>query len=107
MNNYQRSTSAPSWLFALACIALVGGIIGALVLGNSYGELSGAMAWAVFWSGLCSFAFFGALGAIVERLTDIRYLIALQVKGDAPDVAGVASTPSPKPPGSLNDATIR
>lgn len=64
-------------LKTLAILCLVGGFFGAFAaVGSGAGGAVGAASLA---AGITSFAFFLALGAVIERLTSIRYMMSVAV----------------------------
>lgn len=102
---YPRSSNAPTWLNLAAILFLVFGIIAGLVFGQTtfggdfYSSQATWTGWAFFAGGFGGFVFFAGMGAVVGRLTDIRYLAALQVedKLDALQAAESASDAQPSP----------
>ena len=87
---YPQRTSAPTWLYMLACLSLVGGILA----GAGVGTENGPEGWAIFASGLAGFVVCGFFGAVVLRLTDIRYLLALQTQDELAEPDEAAARPA-------------
>jgi hypothetical protein len=92
---YPQTTSAPAWLYLLACLSLAVGIFAGLGVGSE----SAVAGWMIFTSGFTGFVVCGFFGAVIVRLTDIRYLAALQVedKLDALQAAESANGAQPSP----------
>lgn len=88
---YPERTSAPIWLYLLACLSLVGGILAGLGVGSE----NAIAGWAIFGSGLAGFVTCGFFGAVILRLTDIRYLFALQMQGELAEVTNAQPAASP------------
>lgn len=97
---YPRSSSAPTWLNLAAILFLVFGIIAGLVFGQTtfggdfYSSQATWTGWAFFAGGFGGFVFFAGMGAVVGRLTDIRYLAALQVEDKLDAMRAAAADPA-------------
>lgn len=82
---FKPETHAGTWLDVAAVLSLIGGIITGLSFGTQTfgGDFFSAAAtwvgWAFFACGLAGFVLFAACGAVIERLTSIRYMLGLQV----------------------------
>lgn len=90
---YPPNTSAPVWLYLLACLSLAVGILAGMGVGSE----DGAAGWAVFVSGFTGFVVCGFFGAVIVRLTDIRYLAALQVEDKLGAVRAAESANDARP----------
>lgn len=102
---YAPSTSAQTWLNAAAVLFLVFGVIAGFAIGSTsfggdfYSSQATWTGWAFFAGGVAGFVLFAGMGAVVGRLTDIRYLAALQVEDKLDALRAVdpvnAAQPSP------------
>lgn len=98
---YPARTSAPAWLNAAAVLFLAFGIVAGIAIGSTsfggdfYSSQATWYGWAFFAFGFACFVFFASVAAVVGRLTDIRYLLALQTQDELSEAgtvqAGTAS----------------
>jgi len=99
---YPARTSAPTWLNAAAVLFLAFGIIAGIAIGSTrfggdfYSSQATWYGWALFAFGFAGFVFFAGMAAVVGRLTDMRYLLALQTQDELTE-AGTAQTPGAAP----------
>jgi len=94
---YPERTSATTWLNSAAVLLLVFGIIAGLAIGTTsfggdfYSSQATWYGWAFFAFGFAGFAFLSGLAAVVGRLTDIRYLLALKAQNNPVEIEELPS----------------
>lgn len=98
---YPARTSAPTWLNAAAVLFLAFGIIAGIAIGSTsfggdfYSSQATWYGWAFFAFGFAGFVFFAGMAAVIGRLTDVRYLLALQTQDELAAVADAQPEGSP------------